>query len=179
MSAWFEEVQRLRDNRWIYALVMVIALGAFLPLANGLYQQLMLNESWGNQPMSDEGLILLTVFVTVSCFTAAFCMLSIKLETRIDEQGIHYKFFPIKRGWRRIIPEEIASYTIEKKFQLFDGVRVGYRKNAFKKMQSFKVSGNKHLSLKLKNGTRLLLGTQSPEGIEWALRKLFKKNEMI
>jgi hypothetical protein len=105
-------------------------------------------------------------------------LLSLKLETKIDNEGIHYKFFPIRRRWQLITKEQVAEFTVNKKFRLLAG-RIGYHQNRFQNMRSCKISGGKHLSLKLKSGEKLLLGTQNLEGMEWAMKKLMFQTEII
>jgi hypothetical protein len=173
--AWFEEVQRFRDNRWIWAFLAFMTLSIFLPLGFGMHQQFILGEPWGKEPMRDDGFITLMIFVTIAWGIALFMLISMKLETRIDEHGIHYRFFPLKPSWRLITPGEIREFTFEKKYKFFDSGKIGHHYNVFKKQRSFKIWGGKHIAITMTEGNRLLLGTQNLEEMEWAMKKLTAK----
>lgn len=173
-KAWFEEIQQLRNNHWIWALLVVMTLAVFLPLGFGVHQQFVIGEPWGNEPMNDNGFIALLFFVTLSWGVASFMLISMKLETRIDERGIHYRFFPLKWRWRHIMPAEIGNFSFEKKYKFFDSGKIGHHYNVFKNQRSFRIAGGEHIAITLTNGSRLLLGTQNVEAMEWAMKKLMK-----
>lgn len=173
--AWFSEVQRMRDNSWILLLVLVLMIGPMIPLYYGFFQQIIVGAQWGDKPMSNSGLIFFTMFITLCIAFAAFSVTSLTLETKIDSEGIHYRMYPFWWRWRVLTPPEIDRYTIEEKFGFFEGKGLGHHRNVFKKLRSFKMYGGKHLSLHLKNGHRLLLGTANREGMEMAMRKLFNQ----
>jgi hypothetical protein len=176
-ATWFEESQRLRDNPWVWPLLAILTLSIFLPFGMGIYQQLVLGEPWGKEPMGDNEMIYLSIFLTVCWAIAMFMMLFMKLEIKIDEEGIHYRFFPISPSWKLIRIDEIAEFSFEKKYKLFDGRGIGHHRNIFKKQRSFKIGGGKHLAMKMTDGRRLLLGTQNLDGLEWAMKKLMVKTK--
>ena len=177
--SYFEEVQMLRDNRWIWMLIIAFSLLALLPLMDGLYLQLIRGKPWGDKPMSDQGLIFMFAFVVICLSILVWMLLSLKLETKIDEQGIHVRLFPFKPKWQLITSDDVIDYSFEKRFRFLDSGGIGYHRNCLKRQRSFRIGGGNHLSMKLKNGETLLLGTQDLLGIEWALKKLMLKNEMI
>jgi len=41
------------------------------------------------------------------------------------------------------------------------------------------INGTIYLTLRLKNGKKLRLWSRNPEGLKWAMAKLFPKNEII
>jgi hypothetical protein len=174
-TPYFEEVQRLRDNRWIFVLIFAVALGSLIPLLYGMYWQIGQGIPWGNEPMKDQELIIFTIFIFVTVALLTFMIANLRLETRIDAEGIHYRMVPIKSRWRIVTPQEIEEYTFADKYKAFESGRVGHHRNIFKNMRSFRISGGKHITLKHKNGFRLLLGTQDQAGMEWAMRKLMHK----
>jgi hypothetical protein len=177
---YFEETQVLGNNRWVWVFAIAFSLVTLLPILNGLYWQLAEGEPWGNKPMSDNGLIALFLTVLISWSLAAFFLLTMKLETKIDEQGFHYKFFPLKPKWHLIPREDIATYKIEKSFRLFDGSKkIGYHRNIFTNTRSFRILGKGRLFLNLKNGQRFIFGTQNPDSFEHAITKMIDVNEII
>ncbi len=175
---YFEEVQRFRDNQWIWILLIVASLSALLPLLYGMYWQIDQGEPWGNEPMSDQGLILLFLFILVSLGVASFMIVNVKLELTIDERGVHYRFPPIKSKWQTITKGQISDFSLEKRFRIFESGGLGYHRNRLNKTRSMRISGGKHLALKLINGEKFLFGTQNLEGLESAMKKLMNNNEM-
>jgi hypothetical protein len=176
---YFEEVQTFRENRWVLALVIALSVFTLLPIAYGMRQQLVDGVPWGDEPMPDNGLIFMFLFVLLCIGIAAFVVLSSRLEVAVDAQGLRYRFFPITPKWKRLTRDEIASYTLEKHFKIFESGGFGHHRSILRKTRSYRIRGGHHLSLKLNNGQRLLLGTQNPEGMEWAMRKLMERTETI
>ncbi|WP_211290291.1 hypothetical protein [Polaribacter gangjinensis] len=86
-----------------------------------------------------------------------------KLSTRIDEQGIHYQFFPFhfsdrKISWNEISKAYVRTYDPIGEFGGW-GLKGG---NIFNKSKgkAINVSGDIGIQLELKNGKKLLIGTQ-------------------
>ena len=104
MQRTFTETQRF-TQWWLWILLLAIAA---LPIW-GLIQQIGMGEPWGNQPLSDTGLILFTVFT----FGLIGFFLSMKLKTQIDSTGITVRFTPfVKRqvAWADIESTEVLNY---------------------------------------------------------------------
>lgn len=174
---YFEEVQAFRENRWVVALVVAVLLSALLPLAYGLHQQLVMGIPWGDKPMSDNGLVSMFLVVLVSVGIGAFVILSSRLEVKVDSDNLRYRYFPVTPQWQLITSALIDSYSLEKGFRMFRSGGFGYHRSFLLRTRSYRIRGGRHLSLKLKNGQTILLGTQNPEGLEWAMKKLMAKNE--
>jgi hypothetical protein len=176
-TAYFEETQRLRDNRWVVVLIMVVVLAAIVPLLSAIYWQIGEGEAWGNQPMKDRDLIGLSVVVFLCTGIVMFMLFNLRLETRIDDSGIHFRMFPVKSKWRLVNPADIAEYSFKYSFKFFESGGIGHHRSLLKKTQSFRIHGGKHISIKTRNGFRLLIGTQKPTEMEWAMRKLMNKTK--
>lgn len=177
-TPYFEETQRLRDNRWIFVLIFAVALGAIIPLLYGLYWQIGQGIPWGNEPLKDRELITMAIVVIVSIGLMTFLMASLRLETRIDDIGIHYRMFPVKSKWRIVTPAEIETYAFADRYKPFESGGIGHHRNLLKNMRSFRIAGGKHIIITYKNGHRLLLGTQNLAGAEWAMRRLMNKTKV-
>src|SRR5688572_29132153 len=117
---YFDEIQTVRENPWILILMVVSALAAIIPLGSGVYWQLVKGVPWGDESLTDEGLVSPFVFIVLVCLVSLFMILSIKLEVKIDDQGIHYRFRPIKWRWQLISKEEIETFSLENKFRFFE-----------------------------------------------------------
>jgi hypothetical protein len=150
-------------------------MGALLPLIHGIYWQILRGEQWGNRPMSTVGLVALSTFVLLVCCLVTWILTAIKLHVIIDAEGVHYRFFPHEPRWQAIRREEIIDFKVEKKNILNRSVH--HRK--WFSTKSMNVNGSDQLLLFLINGKKLKLGSNNPEGLKWAMRRLIPRNEII
>ncbi len=97
---------------------------------------------------------------------AASAIFFFKLKTRIDEVGIHYQFSPIHFSMKLISWNEISKAGIRTYFPISEfggwGLRGGFFFNKGKE-KAINVSGDIGIQLILKNGEKLLIGTQKKE----------------
>ena len=86
-----------------------------------------------------------------------------KLITRIDEKGIHYQFFPFHFKLKTIVWQEITSAKVRTYDPIGEyggwGLKGGSLWNK-SKGKAINVSGDIGIQLELKNGKKLLIGTQ-------------------
>ncbi|MBM3420522.1 MAG: hypothetical protein FJY11_05240 [Bacteroidetes bacterium] len=161
-SGYFSEIQRFRQT-WLWFLILGL-LGLFVW---GFIQQIIMDIPWGNNPASDTGLMLFSLIP--AGITLLF--LVARLETRLDRNGISYRFFPFHRTRKTIYWNELAGTTVKKYRPLADyggwGIRTGRGGE-----KAFNVSGRYGVSLELKDGKRILIGTRRPEELSRALREL-------
>jgi len=94
-----------------------------------------------------------------------------KLSTRIDEKGIHYQFFPFHFSMKTILWSEITKAEIRTYDPIGEyggwGLRYSFNK---KKGNAVNVSGDIGIQLTLKNGKKLLIGTQKKEAVSSVLK---------
>ncbi len=85
---------------------------------------------------------------------------SIRLHTRIDEDGIHFRMRPFHFRWQTIPWDEIEQVYVRKYSPIREyggwGIRFGRHGKAFN------VKGNYGIQIVRKNGKKLLIGTQAP-----------------
>jgi len=158
LKASYTEAQKF--NQWWLWILLLAVLG--LPVY-GMFQQLILGEPFGSKPMSDLGLVLL--FIGTLLIIGLFWYL--ELRTEIDEAGIRVRLRPISAEvftWDQIEHLEIITYGF---------VGYGLRFSA-KYGTVYNTSGNRGLSVRLKSGSRYVIGTQDPEGIKQTLLRLKK-----
>lgn len=175
-QVYYEEEQKLKDNRWLLVLLLIFVLGAIFPLVNGIYWQVIKGQPWGDKPMSDAGIISLFAIIFLICCAASWLLISMKLHFIVDSEGFHYKFFPNEPRWSTISKDEIIYFDFVKKNKLSP---FGYRRHWFVKTKTMNVNGVVHLTLHLKNGRKIQFGSRNREGLEWAMKKLIPKNEII
>ncbi len=171
----FTEEQRF-DQWWVKLLMVAVLLSVLIPFSIGIYSQLVLDKAFGNQPMSTEGL---SVSSLASVFFMGFIFLMIfkaRLRTKITDEAVFVAFPPFFKKWKTITPEEIDHFEI----RLYRAQRE-YGGHGLKRRrrsgQSYTVSGNIGLQLYLKNGKKLLIGTQKKQAFEYAMRKLMEGEE--
>lgn len=140
---------------WLWALLLII----LIPFIWGLIKQLILGEPWGEHPMSNLGLLL------VSLLPAGLLWFfqNLSLETRITEEAIHIDYGILgrkKMPWDTIEKAEVIQYGF---------VGYGYR-ISMKYGTVYNVKGNQGLQLYLNKGRKVLLGTQRPEELAEVVR---------
>jgi len=161
----FQETQKFRQL-WIW----ILLLGMLALFLWGLIQQLVFGIPWGTKPAPDWGL-LLSFLIPASLVVLFYAS---NLRTEIDESGIAYKFFPFhlkkhKIDWTSVEKAFVREYSPLGEFGGW-GIRYGFDRG-----KAFNVSGKIGLQLHLKNGKRVLIGTQKPEEIEKVLEQLKSK----
>ncbi len=157
----FKEAQKF-NQKWIIVIVTI-------PLAItlwGVIQQIILGRPFGNSPAPDW-VVLLTLLVPVLLIVFFF---GLTLHTRIDKNGIYYRFAPIHQKDRWIKWGEVKDAHVRKYKPIAEyggwGFRIG------RSGKALNISGNMGLQIEFTNGKRLLLGTRKPEELERALKKL-------
>jgi len=149
----FKEEQRFNQT-WIIALIlisMLVTLGIIL----GTYIK---------DPNSFSTTELLAIIGTL--ILASGIIFIFKLSTRIDEKGIHYKFFPFHWSYKIITWKDLNKAYIRKYDALSEYGGWGLKGGALwnkAKGKAINVSGDVGIQLELKNGKKLLIGTQKQE----------------
>ncbi len=117
---------------------------------------------------------LVNLIVVISSMVLVYGLIfTLKLITRIDEKGIQFRFIPFHFKNRMIRWEEIEkgyvrSYNAITEFGGW-GVKGGVLWHK-KKGIAYNVHGDIGLQLELKNGKRILIGTQKQEEMKRVLR---------
>jgi hypothetical protein len=104
--------------------------------------------------MSDSGLIFGTI--AISLLSALFFVF--RLETNITEVAISVRFFPLHLKFRKYLWLDIEAAEVRKYKPLLE--YGGYGIRGFGKNRALNISGNTGLQLVLKDGRKLLIGTQ-------------------
>lgn len=173
---YFEEVQSMRQTRWVWYVLVPFLLVTLLPVIYLIYWQLILGERLGDTPMTDTELILFCSIMTTITVGTVWLFLSSKLEMYIDRDGIHYKFFPLSPHWKLIRKENITDVEICRK-RNFLTMQTGYHKTPSLKTISMIVSGSLHIRLRLEDRWKMMIGTQNPEDFERAIRRLMTNDQ--
>lgn len=149
----FQEKQQFRQT-WLWLLLIGILLVALWSLV----QQVVLQIPFGNNPAPDFALVLFTLLPLV--FIWLFGIMYLK--TEITNEEIRVQFYPFLSktiNWEEVEEAYVRQYKPLAEFGGW-GIRFSTRGKAYN------VSGNMGLQLVLKNGKRILIGTQLPEEME-------------
>ncbi|MCS6844042.1 MAG: DUF6141 family protein [Caldilineales bacterium] len=154
----YREEQRFR-SLWLWLLVLlVVALNWWIFL-----QQIVLGKPAGNRPGPDwlVWVIWLLFGVGLPIF---FYRLALVVE--VHDDAVHVRFAPLVN--RRIPAEEIqdveaTTYRPVREYGGW-GVRGVSRRNV-----AYNVSGNRGVRLTLRDGSRVLIGSQQPEALATAI----------
>ncbi|REG90513.1 hypothetical protein [Algoriphagus antarcticus] len=82
---------------------------------------------------------------------------NLKLETRIDDNSISFRYFPFIRKWRQFPKDTIKSYKVIKYSPITDYGGWGFKGN--KTTKAYSVLGDEGLLMDLGKKKKLLIGT--------------------
>ena len=161
MNSIFKERQKFTQF-WLW--LILIGLG-LIPIY-GIYKQLILGEQFGNTPLSDLGLIIFTIFIfaLIALFTI------IRLVTEIYENEIRVHFFPFMKrhvSWEDVESAEVIKY----RFVGGWGIRFSTKYGTV-----YNIKGNRGLAIKLKNGKKILIGTQKEEELRTIVESIMNRD---
>lgn len=146
----FKEEQTYRGT-WVMYLILLLEIPTLV-----LVSVLVLT---GESSERMEGMIALIAVFSVMALVMGL-IFNIKLETRIDEKGIHYKYFPFVK-WRLIEKHEIREAGVISLSPLADHGGWGIKGN--KTTKAYTVIGDTGLSIDLGEKKKILIGTQKPK----------------
>lgn len=160
----FAENQKFRQLWFWFIIAIVVGLSLY-----AFIYQIILGKKFGNSPMHDP-MMILTVLLSGLSLPLFFFL--IELRTRVTEDGLYIKFFPLHQKWLFFSPVDIKNFEKTKYRPLLEyggwGIRYGKNKKAYN------VSGNMGMQLTLSDGKRLLIGTQKPDEFQSAMQKIKK-----
>ena len=170
----FEESQTFRQKA-LWILLTIITGGSIVLFGIAIFNQVISNDQFGDKPMSDGALFLGFILVIGFAVFLSWFFYSIRLETKIDETSIRYKFWPFIRDYKVIPIQSIHSIEVEKYRPIMEYGGWGYRFSMKGRGLCLNVSKNMGLRIKMKDGFELLLGTKKADELAIAVESL-KKN---
>lgn len=173
----FSEIQRF-DQPWMRIPLYLLVIGNILLFSYGLYNQLIIGEPWGNNPMSDTGLIIVAIFTLFIWIGIFLLFQKSKLITNIGTESIQFRYPPFINKDRTIDLNEVKHMEIRKYKPLWEYGGYGIR-TSLRRGKAYNVRGNLGLQLYLKSGKKILIGTQRKEQLDWALKKIQKEENSI
>lgn len=141
----YKESQTYRSS-WVFYLILLVELPMLILLTVLFFT---------SEEKQEMGIALVFVFGIMSLVLTL--IFNIKLETRIDEQGIHYRYLPFIRKWRLIRKESILSAEVISFNPLLDYGGWGMKGNRTTKL--FNITGDQGLLIDKGETKKILLGT--------------------
>ena len=149
----FKEEQRFTQS-WLIVLIIISVLTPTGIILNEYTKE--------NSTMSQTEFVLI-IGILVICIAPIFFF---KLITRIDEGGIHYRFFPIHRNTKTIKWSEIKSIRLRKYDAISEYGGWGVKGFFGQRGKAFNVKGNIGIQLEFDNSKSFLIGTQKKEEVK-------------
>lgn len=135
-----------------------VFVGGFILFAYGYIQQVYFGKPFGSEEgASNDGLMwgaIISLILTVAIQIA-------KLETKIDNSGIKFRFFPFHIRWRSYSWSDLKQIKV-RHFEPFDEFG-GYGLRSRKGVWSFAVEGKYCIELFKQDGRRTVIGTCNTE----------------
>ena len=160
----FSETQRFRQW-WLWAILIGVNIASLI----SVYSAWSANKS--AMPMS--------VIIGTMGFPLLIIPLFLlfRLDTTVDDTGVSYRFFPIhfnpvQMNWDEIEKAYVRQY---RPIVEYGGWGIRY---SFGNGKAFNMAGNMGLQLELKNGKKILIGTQEPDRINETLRLLIRSGRI-
>jgi len=156
MDIYFKEEQKFKQW-WLWLLLTLSAITSIILV----YQQLFSKNNFIKHNL-DESQVL--IFCAVIIFTIILFSI-LKLTTTINQSGIYIKYFPFinkEIAWNDIKSAEVIKYNFVGGW----GIRLLTKYGTV-----YNVKGNKGLAIELKNGKKLLIGTQKEEELKNIITK--------
>ena len=135
-----------------------------------------------NEYMSKNSTMKTVDFIIIlgTYFVFALPIFFLKLITRIDETGIHYRFFPFHKNTKTIIWSEIKSVRLRKYDAISEYGGWGIKGFFGQKGIAVNVRGNIGIQLEFKHSRRpFLIGTQKENEVSKTLENYKYKLEQI
>jgi hypothetical protein len=195
----FSEQQKFRQT-WLWVLIIMALSIPVVIFIIRLIKPLGQGVPFENNPASNKEWIAESlVFLVCTVITILLCII-MRLETTITTEGVSVRFYPIHRSFRNYRWEDISVSIVRKYSPLKEfggwgirfggwGIRfIGRRHtilNLIKRVSqskirfigrhyttAYSISGKHGLQLELKNGKRILIGTNKVYEIEQVLKKI-------
>ena len=163
----FVEHQKF-DQTWLRVLLISCALITLWPIFS--------LTNWEEKDASS--LVVLSLSIAITIGMIIYLLVLLRLETRIDEQGIYYGFEPLPgkmnhKSWGEIENLYVREYSPIGEYGGW-GYRVSFSKSTGR---AYNVSGNLGIQIELKNGKRVLIGTRKKEQAEAVINYYTKKDQ--
>lgn len=165
MTDNFRETQRF-NQRWLWILLIatnMVVLGIF---GYGLVEQLVFDRPWGDRPVSDGVLVLVSGGAMLFSGGMLYIFYTLRLITAVSAGGLYVRFAPFPG---KTIPfDDIHSCEARTYRPLAEyggwGIKWG------RSGKAYNISGNRGAQLVMKDGRRILIGSQRADELAAAIK---------
>lgn len=171
--AFFIEEQRF-SNPGLWIFIAIVFTFALAPTLIVIYNQVILDLPYGENPSNTVTLILLLVILMLMFIGTVLLFKKMKLAVEVKSDGVYYRYPPFILKTKRFLKSEIDTFEIRKYKPVKEYSGWGIRKSWSKSGTAFNVKGNIGLQLYLKDGKKVLFGTQRPDALKKAMHKMMK-----
>ena len=163
----FYEKQKL----YKHTLVLTMVIGVNLLFLWGCIQQIGRGIPWGNNPLSNLGLLV----VSLCMFLLFLSLFFIQLKTIINKEGIYIEYFPLLLKYKFSPWSDIENAYVRR----YSPIREygGWGKRSLFANKVYNVYGNMGIQITFNNGDQLLIGTNRPCELSEVLNKLNDKRK--
>ena len=171
-DAVFFEEQPVRNNPLAYVgLLGGVGLVGFFGYA--IVQQLVLHRPFGDRPMSDTGLVMVSVLYMLIGGILVYVFFGGCLTTEVRPSGLYLRFFPFHRRFQQIPLGKVRSCVsrVYRPIREYGGwgIRIGIGKKAYN------ASGNRGVELEYEGGRKLLIGSLKPDQLASAIESIRRR----
>jgi hypothetical protein len=132
----------------------------------GIIQQVIFGNLWGNNPLSNSGLIILEGTI----FGFSIWFLNIKFIVKVCDEGIYFTFRLLWFKYKVIQFNQI-EYCKTREYNAFKEFG-GWGIQGTKSNKAYTISGKNGVQIGLKNGNKVLIGSQKPKSLTKAIEKI-------
>ena len=158
----FSETQKF-NQWWIYVILGLET----IPFITFFVYQERTGKLVGNHPISNNQYIF--TIIAICLVDGLFFIM--RLQTRIDLDGIHVRFLPFRLNYRSYKWDEIEQVSVRNYNPISDYGGWGIR-YSFGNGMALTIAGDMGIQIETKNGKQILIGTQKPQEAEIALKQL-------
>jgi len=170
-SVLFHEEQHLRTSKLMWVVIPAIVL-AIAAMIYALVQQLAFDEPVGDDPLSNELMIVVLVPSILLMIALAWLLWASKLVTEVHDDGIYIQYVPYHRHLLTYKWSDLQDFQTREYRPIREFGGWGLRLSPFGGGMAYNVSGNQGLQLVLKSGKKILIGTQRRDELDAALKQI-------
>lgn len=163
----FKEEQRFTQT-WYWFLIAA----AFVVPMIFLVNQLIIEAKANSEEMAELEFSLILIVVIGAGLSFLFWRMKLIIE--ITQLELRFKYPPFLPKWKIIKKDEIEHFEVRKYKPIIEYGGWGIKTRVKKQNIAYNVKGNIGLQLYLKNGRKILLGTQKKQAIEYAMGKMMQ-----
>ena len=172
-KTYFKEEQYF-SRPWFWVFLIVVITASLTPTVVALYSELVLAKPHSENPDPVESLMI-TLSILIVFYTFIILMfIKMKLVTEVRQDGLYYRYPPFFNKERKFSRDEIQIFEIRKYKPILEYSGWGLRYSWGKSGRALNVKGNIGLQLYLKNGKKMLFGTQRGDALLRAMQKMMK-----